>query len=347
MQNDVNKVFLEQDTNIVDVLGVLWRSKFSILAFTLFGLLCSAVYLFFDRPLYEARVFVLPPTQNGIAELNFGRTREAELSPYSVKDVYDVFLRNLQAESLRREFFSRYYLPSLGDSEKKVTLDELYSEFSENLKVTSDAKISPDGYSLVVRGREPAKLAEWAGIYMQSAEEAARKEVVKNASREAEVRARNLNQQIVALRERGQKAREDLVLQLQEALKIAQTIGLENPPILSGGLGGEVSANMGGQLTYMRGARALRAEIDNLQQRQSDDPFIPELRALQVKYSLFRSIEIVPENVSVYRLDGPIETPDTPLKVRFGLILAIGVLLGGVLGVIFVLARWLHVAVRR
>lgn len=33
MQNDVNKVFLEQDTNIVDVLGVLWRSKFSILAF--------------------------------------------------------------------------------------------------------------------------------------------------------------------------------------------------------------------------------------------------------------------------------------------------------------------------
>lgn len=269
------------------------------------------------------------------------------MSPYSVKDVYDVFLRNLQAESLRREFFSRYYLPSLGDSEKKVTLDELYSEFSENLKVTSDAKISPDGYSLVVRGREPAKLAEWAGIYMQSAEEAARKEVVKNASREAEVRARNLNQQIVALRERGQKAREDLVLQLQEALKIAQTIGLENPPILSGGLGGEVSANMGGQLTYMRGARALRAEIDNLQQRQSDDPFIPELRALQVKYSLFRSIEIVPENVSVYRLDGPIETPDTPLKVRFGLILAIGVLLGGVLGVIFVLARWLHVAVRR
>ncbi|OLS62077.1 Wzz/FepE/Etk N-terminal domain-containing protein [Pseudomonas putida] len=342
MQNDVSKVFSEQEANILDVVWVLWRSKIIILVFSFLGVLAAAGYIFSERTLYEAKVFVLPPTQNGIADLNYGRTRESELIPFSVKDVYDVFLRNLQAESLRRDFFTRYYLPSLSDSERKAPLDSLYSEFSQSLVVSGDAKASPDGYSLTLRGEDPAVISDWVHLYIQSAEDTARKEVIKNASREAEVRARNLNQQIVALRERGQRSREDLVIQLQEALKIAQSIGLENPPILSGGLGGEVSADMGGQLTYMRGSRALRAEIENLQRRQSDDPFIPGLRALQVKYSLFNSFEVAPENVSVYRQDGPIEIPDTPVRVKIGLILAIGLLLGGVLGVIVALGRWLY-----
>lgn len=318
---------------------IIWSSKVSIILLTLLGFLCSAVFLFTMSPLYEARVFVLPPTQNGIADLNYGRTKEAELSPYTVKDVYDVFLRNLQAESLRRSFFSNHYLQSLSPSERKRGQDDLYSEFLESIKVVPTAQSSSESYSIVFRGDNPVQASEWAKLYVQQAEEAAKKEVITNVYREVEVRARDLKQQIVTLRDNSQKVREDLIVQLREALTIADSIGLKEPPILSGGLGGEVSANMTGQLTYMRGSRALRAEIETLRSRQSDDPFISELRLLQLKYSFFNSFEVFPESLSVYRQDGPIETPDTPVKTKTNLILAIGSLLGLMIGVIISLVR--------
>jgi chain length determinant protein (polysaccharide antigen chain regulator) len=327
------------EINLFELVAALWAQKLLIIGVALVATLAAATYAFFSKPVYEARVYLQPPTLNGIADFNYGRTRDAELTPFTIKDVYEVFTRNLQSESLRRTFFNEVYLPSLPASERSGSQDILYAKFLRTLTIGLPTKEQPDRYSVIVEGEDPARVTDWVKAFVARAGAAAEKEMISNANREAEVRARNLGQQIGTLQETESRIRQDSISRLREALTIAEAIGLQNPPIISGNLSAEVSAGMDGQLTYMRGSKALKAEIQNLETRKSDDPFIGKLRALQIKQSFYTDLQVSPDTVSVYRQDGPIEQPDRPIKPKKGLIILLGLALGGMLGFMIALVR--------
>ncbi|MDR6605612.1 Wzz/FepE/Etk N-terminal domain-containing protein [Pseudomonas synxantha] len=317
----------------------LWRQRFIIIAITAVVTILAASFTFFSKPIYEAKVFVIPPTQNDIANYNYGRTVENELSPYTIKEVYGVFTRNLMAESLRREFFNNYYLPSLPESERSGSQDKLYAEFSKLLMVSLVNKESSDRYVVVAQDESAAKGVELVGKYIERASELAKKEIKKDIGSEADVLARNIRQQIASLRDVGLKDREDSIIKLREALLVAEAIGLDRPPIISGNSAVEIAGNLDGQLIYMRGTKALKAEIENLESRNSDDPFIKKLRMLQAKYDFYSSLESSILNVEVYRTDGVVELPDSPVKSQKSLYVLIGLIAGLILGVLVALIR--------
>lgn len=329
------------EINLFELVVALWAQKFLIIGVALIATLAAATYAFLSKPVYEARVYLQPPTLNGIADFNYGRTRAAELTPFTIKDVYEVFTRNLQSESLRRSFFNDVYLPSLPAPERSGSQDVLYSNFLRALTIGLPSKEQPDRYSVNVEGDDPAQVTAWVKAFVLKASTAAEKEMISNTTREAEVRARNLGQQISTLQATENRIRQDSITRLREALMIAEAIGLQNPPIISGNLSTVVSAAMDGQLTYMRGSKALKAEIANLENRKSDDPFIEKLRALQIKQSFYKDLQVSPDTVSVYRQDGPIEQPDRPIKPKKGLIILLGLVLGCMLGFIIALVRHL------
>src|SRR5690606_16429924 len=104
----------------IDLFGLiegLWKQKVLIIVTTVVVTAIAVAYALLAKPVYEAKVFVQPPTQNDISPLNYGRGGNTGLSMLTVKDVYDIYLRNLQSESLRREFFRNVYLPSLPEEE--------------------------------------------------------------------------------------------------------------------------------------------------------------------------------------------------------------------------------------
>lgn len=209
-----------QGTNEIDLIALargLWGQKWLILAVTLLVTVGAAAYAYLSKPVYQAQLFIMPPTQNGIAELNYGRGKSTELDPYSIKHVYDVFARNLQGESLRQTFFNEVYLPSLDESQRTGALDRLYERFSRELIIKGPGKDTPDRYSVTVQGGDPVRATEWAKAYVARASEAAESELIKNVTAEAAVRARNLEQRIVGLRETAQRIREDRIQQLREA----------------------------------------------------------------------------------------------------------------------------------
>jgi len=330
--------------DLFELFVALWAQKLLIISVALVGVLAAATYAFLSKPVYEARVYLLPPTLNEIADFNYGRTFGTELTPFTIKDVYEVFIRNLQSESLRRAFFDQVYLPSLSPSERNESQDLLYSDFLKLLTIGQPTKEQPDRYSVIARGEDPAHTTAWVKDFAERAGAAAEKEMISNITREAEVRVRNLGQQITTLQEAEHRVRQDSITRLREALAVALAIGLENPPIISGNLSAEVSAGMDGQLTYMRGSKALKAEIQNLESRKSDDPFIGSLRALQIKQSFYKDLQVSPSAVSVYRQDGPIEQPDLPIKPKKGLIILLGLFLGCVLGFMIALVRHFVIA---
>lgn len=284
---------------------------------------------------------VIPPTQNGIAELNYGRTSESGLEPFKVPAVYDVFLRNLRSEALRRRFFEEQYLPSQDAQGKQRSENDLYRDFSSALQVILVDKNVPDRFAVLVQHTSPEIATRWASLYIEQAGEQAKKELISNVEREADVRARNLARQINTLRETGSKTKQDLIIQLSEALEIARAIDLHKPPLITGNLSIEVSAGMGGELTYMRGTKALEAEIGNLKERKSDDPFIGNLRGVQATYDFYKHLEVSPEAVSVFRFDGPTTQPDIPVKPKRLKSVAGGAGLGLVVGLLIAVFGYL------
>lgn len=327
------------EIDLIALVRGLWAQKWLVVGVTLLVTLGAGAYAFLSKPLYEAKLFMLPPTQNGIADFNYGRGKDADLELFTVKDVYAVFVRNLQGESLRQTFFNDVYLASLGESGGMGSRDRKYQNFSKQLIVAAPGIDHPDRYSVTVQGYDSAQTAEWVKTYVQRASKAAEAEMIKNVRSEAAVRARNLEQRIGGLRESAQRMREDHIQQLREALKISQALGLTDSHITSNA-SVDISVEMQNQPDYRRGSKALAAEVKALETRASDDAFIPDLRSLQMKYNFYSRLNIDPGNVSVYRQDGDVEVPDIPINPKKSLILALGVVAGLMLGGLIALARF-------
>ncbi|YCH20050.1 Wzz/FepE/Etk N-terminal domain-containing protein [Pseudomonas sp. D1-3] len=320
------------EIDLFELFRKLWAKKWLIIGTTVATTLFAAAYAFLTSPVYRAQASVMPPMLSDIAGFNLARNKDIGLEPFKVNDVYRVFTNNLQSDQSKRRFYSEVYLPSLSDNQKKGSRDGLYQAFLRRLTITGPTTSQPDRFVLNIEGKDPSEAAQWAERYIKDVERQSIDEMLSNAQSEIQVRGRNLMQQIEVLRESAKVRREDRLIQLKEAFKVAQAIGLENPPMIAGQMNDQLSAIMEGNLTYMRGAKALKAEIDALTQRESDDPFVPGLRNLQEQHALYASLRIQPERVAVFRLDGAIEIPDQPIKPKKFFILASGVALGALLG---------------
>lgn len=333
MRSESDRLGNGDEIDIFELIGYIWQKKLVVAVTTAIVTSIFASYAWLTTPVYEAKVFVGTPSQNDIAGLNYGRGSDTGLSAFKVKDVYQIFVRNLQSESLRREFFQKIYLPSLHENHRNGSQDELYDRFREVLSISLAAKDSPTRFVIKTSLSDPQQAAEWAQQYAEMAGQRGKMEVIKDAKADATVKASNLEQQIAAARESTRKQREDEVARLNEALKVAKSVGLEKPPIISNTLSSEVTAGMSGSLSYMRGSRALEAEIDNLSKRASDDPFVNNLRQREEALAFYRGLNIDPRQIEIYRQDGAIDSPDKPIKPRRMLIIILGFGMGVVLGV--------------
>jgi chain length determinant protein (polysaccharide antigen chain regulator) len=324
----------DDEIDLVELFQSLWTQKGLIILITFVFAVGAASYAFLSKPVYEASAAVLPPSLSDIAGFNLGRAGadEGGLKPFLVDDVYAVFIRNLQSDESRRKFFKEFYLPSLDDGQRTGSQDSLYKEFNGQFSVKAN---QPERYSIVIEHYNPELASAGVKKYIDQVSERSLNDVLQNAERELAVQARNIEQQIKSGRTSAKIRRDDRTKQLQEALTIADAIGLDNPPVVNT----ELSAFMDGSLMYMRGAKSLRAEMEVLEARTSNDPFIPGLRDLEAKYQLLADVSIDRGNVAVFRQDGDIEVPDQPIKPKKVPIVALGIVLGGMLGVFIALIR--------
>lgn len=328
------------EIDISDIFRVIWLKKWTVFVTTCVVTLIAVAYVFVVSPVYEAKAFAMPPTYNDIANLNYGRAKETELVPITVKDVYSIFLQNLRGETLRQTFIAGVMAPRSSESEGKAGSNLPYAELSKRLVVSQPTKDLPDEYLVTIQSSDPDQAAQWTHDYIHRAGEMAKQEIIKNISYEADVKIRSLDRQIANLRENAQKVREDTITKLREALRVASAIGLEKPPIISGNPAVQIAGSVDGQLIYMRGTKALEAEIKNLEARDMNDPFIGNLRDLESKLAFYKSISPNLQDVVTYRLDGDAEPPLSPIKPKKSLTIMLGFLLGLMLGVGFVLVRY-------
>lgn len=339
MRNDRERLDGKSVVDLVELIGGLWKQKWIVALTTVIVTLVGVAYALLATPMFEAKVFVQPPSQKDIAQLNYGRGGDSGLPVLSVKTVYESYVRYVQSEAVRRQFYREVYLKSLPEADRRGSQDDLYAKFNQTVSMPVAVKDSPERFQIVAISKDPQQAADWIVQYAQLAGERAKKEVIADVRADALVKASNLKERVRSAREEARKAREDRIARLSEALIVAQSIGLEKPPIISGNGNSELSADMEGSLVYMRGSRAIEAELKNLRARTSDDPFVEHLRRDQETIAFYEALEVDPSVVEVYRQDGGLFTPDKPVKPQKAVVVVLSAFLGMLLGALIALYR--------
>jgi chain length determinant protein (polysaccharide antigen chain regulator) len=332
-----------EELDLLDLFRLLWQQKAVIILTTLFAAVASLLYAMQTPQIYQAKASVLPPRLSDIAPYNLGRL-ESEMVEFKVSDVYAVFTRSLRSESLRRDFFNQVYLPALSKAEQESPRDALWARFSSALvALAPEPKLRPDNFEVRVESEDPERAAAWANLYVRMAAEKATKDMQSNVLSEIHTRMQALQGRIDVLRISAKQRREDRIARLHEALQIAAALGVTAPQVVAGraSADSQLGAFVDGDLMYMRGTKALKAELQALTERKSDDPYIKNLRSLQTQLAFLQGIDVDPQNVAVFTLDRAAEVPQTPTNPRKALILAVGVIIGGIMGVFMALIRGL------
>lgn len=105
MRNDRERLSSDGEIDLVECLRHGWRQRLWVVWVAVPIIALGLAYVMLAPPVYEARLYIQPPSRNDIAPLNYGRGKDTGLTPLDVKDVYAYYLNALHSEAVRDSFF--------------------------------------------------------------------------------------------------------------------------------------------------------------------------------------------------------------------------------------------------
>lgn len=331
------------DAGILSLFGLFWQQKGLVMLLTAGCLAIGLAYNLIATPIYEVNAYITAPMPGDIAPLNYAHSnkKDALLVAYTPKGIYNVFVSNLLANSTKINFFKTVYLPSLPVKKRSnQTQDALFKRFSKVLTIREIPGFKPAKFVVSVKGKNPDLNVAWASQYVSLANQYALNAIQADIKHQCENIVHELQTKIKLIKELAQKKRGDRVVQLKEAISIAQAAGIQDQSLSSlNGTLVDASIMTNPSMMYLRGTKTLQAELDSLARRESDDPYLKNLRKLENQVEFYKNYSINPENLAMFRLDGDIEKPDLPKTPMKGLIMILCLLFGLFLSSIIIPAR--------
>ncbi|MHC8321517.1 Wzz/FepE/Etk N-terminal domain-containing protein [Pseudomonas sp. GB2N2] len=309
------------EVDLVDLMKILWQQKILILSITLIFALAAALYAHFSKSVYVARINLDAPAINEVTALNY-----SGLKQFAPNEVYLLFTRELQSDRVRVDLYNDVYLPTVADHPSTIYTSA--GELSGNVTVVETA---PGRFTIAIQGSAPAELPKYLQGLLQQASDSAKQKMLDSLRFEVKSAVQRYDYEINASRELSKTKRLDLITRLQDALKIAEILNIEKISTF-------IPSDQIGNLAYLRGTRALKAEISSLQARTNDDPYIDKVRESLFQKEFLTSINVQPQDFTVFTQAGQIESLG-PIKARSSFIIAIGIIFGGLIGVIIALIR--------
>jgi chain length determinant protein (polysaccharide antigen chain regulator) len=328
--------YADDEIDLVELWNSLWEQKALIAALTALITSLGVAYALLATPVYKAETFFLPPLQQDVQSLKLQNMQNMQnMQNITPDSVYKRFLQNIQSRSLQMEFYKTNGLRDFYAQNQPVKSEsELFTE-EFNKKLALNIPKSKQDSSFVSLSfelpREANKSALWLNAYVDFVAKKTLNELLTDVNFEIQTGIQNAEDQIQSKRALAKQRREDRIASLKESLRIAQEAGVERPAI------NQAANDL--NMEYMRGQKALMAEIAVLTNRVSDDPFIEGIRDLQEKIAYLKDIKINPESVRVVRVDQIAEVPVSPVKPKKALIVAVAAVLGLMLGVFIALIR--------
>lgn len=400
------------EIDLVELFRALWQQKMLIIGVTLAVTFVAAAYALLATPYFETRTYLRPVPQSSLDQLN--ETGIYKLTP---EDALNRVAGGLSSYENRLDFFLNNQelfqaIPKRGD-----TPEQTFAAFNEaafemlhpdpkrtdnrsafvGLKLTypeeMDGASVVNGFVSYVVELERKEIADdleslinnrLSGLDMKMDAQRANYSAAKEAKiasllEENSLKRAQLQDELNALREELKIRRAHRIQQLDEAISIAESLGIRTPTsplaMTQSARGGTqvIRTEVTNQETplYFLGTEALAAERDALAERRSDDFIEPRIAELQSEIAVLehnREVEILQqreeedlyladlallreeaarlkgikldtERLRLVQLDQLALQPTSPIKPKKAMIIALGLVLGGMLGVFIALVR--------
>ena len=401
-----------EEIDLVELFRALWRQKLLIISIAAVVTLIAAAYAFLATPYFQTRTYLRPVPQSSLDQLN--ETGIYKLTP---EEAINRVAGGLSSYDNRLDFFLNNQelfepIEKRGDS-----LEQTFANFNEEAfeVLFPDPKRTDDRSAFVglrltyPKGMDGAAVVNGFVAYVLELE---RREIaedleslIKNrlasldmnmeaqrasysASKEAKIatlleedalKRAELQDELTALRAELKTRRTNRIQQLNEAISIAESLGIRTPTSPSAMAESPrsgtqvIRTEVTNQETplYFMGTEALTAERDALAARTSDDFIEPRIAEIQSELAMLktnreveilngregedvylknlaelreeaarlRGIQLDTERLRLVRLDQPALQPLSPIKPKKAMILALGLVLGGMLGIFVALVR--------
>lgn len=335
-----NENAYNDEISLFELVLILWRNRLTGIIVAAVVMALTVVYLLIATPVYKADVHFLPPLQQDVEALNVAK--QYGLLGYDPGAAYQEFLRQLDSLALRLKFFRQhklldYYAP---DEEDVDESDVFRKKFNEKLIVSSPGRNEDASFRAISFEIDDAeKSAALLNGFVDYVLAATKEKLIGNVNNNIAAEIAQLETSIASKRSIAKQRREDTIAKLQEALQVAKKLKIQKPSDYRRNFQvysqdpESVAVNTAEMPMYTQGTIALEAEIDSLVNRKSDDPFISGLRDLQERLSNLRSLTIDPRTIRVATVDRGAVIPAKPEKPKKLLVLAVGVCLAAMLGV--------------
>ncbi|MBE0483827.1 MAG: LPS O-antigen chain length determinant protein WzzB [Bacterioplanes sp.] len=313
------------------------------------GFVCvflSALYAFLATPTYKADFVFKPVSDADLIQLNQPR----------LKDVFDVpadelFLTPEKAfKAVRTTVFSgsvmRDFYSSLLESvssdlvtliyNDKLSLEQNFSNFSDRFSMIDPSARQDDVFLKVsFELSEAALAASVLNQFSQFVIDRHHTDTRESIEKRIELKLEQWNIQAEEMRNKYQAEKKRQIFSLQESAAIAASLNQKRP------LYDAERVSVGAQPPlFMMGETALRSEIEQLNSRTAENEvyYVPDLPELMWKIRSVEGTKIAWSNIKYVVVDQPAITPRSAVKPRKLLILALGAVVGGMLGIMFALA---------
>lgn len=401
MVNDNN-----DEIDLRELIRSLWDQRWVIVGITAFITLIAALYAFLATPYYRVQS-ILRPVEVGVLD-SLNATQVYELKPL---EALSRVSGGLSSYGNRLEFFQTHEERFADLAREGLTAEQAFEDFNSEafamlypdpkknqgefvgLALTYPAPM--DGVSVVnefvafVLQQERERVASDLAVVIANRKanieqriEAARASYRANKEaeiatliEEAALKRAQLEDELRALRAELKIRRDNRINVLEEAIRIARSLGIRKPTtptaMADAGQGVRTEITSREIPLYFLGVDALEAErdvlrartsddfveprigeiqkeldmlrhnrqVEVLQQRQDEDLYLKELAKLREEAARLDGIEFDASTLQLARIDQPAQQPLTRLKPKRALILALGVVLGGMLGVFVALMR--------
>jgi len=348
---------MNEHLDLANIIKGYYENKARLVSIVLAVFIFFIIYAFSIPNTYKAEIYLVPPEEKYVQPLNYFATQIAKDRQLILeqKFIYFSFMKNAQSRKYQRKYFYENelynYFPNEEDREE-IFKEHFYDNFRFGLEskfVSRDIR-QEDFLNVSFVHTDPELASKWLNGFIKMVERETSKNIVDGVNASINNYSRKIQSSIDSKRKLAKKIKLDKIIQLKEALLTAEKLNIVAPSNVNLTRqsifmddGGDTGPT---QLTemplYLLGSDALKSQINSLETRISDDPFIPKLRNLEEALDATSLIKVSYSDVKVAEIDQLSIVPKKKYAPKRSLMLALGLFLGillAFLNLLFILFR--------
>lgn len=339
---------MNEDINISGFFRKAEDHKTILYTIILASFFISIIYSLTATELFRAKAYMIPPQPKHIQALNvvIGDNRQLRGDDLKSVDVFRVFVINLQSRKYQRKFFFDNKIYEYFNEEN---YDESFEEnFHENLRFSFEEEAVSRAYreqhflTASFVHTNPEQAAKWLNDYIDMVNRQTSEELANGVNKIIDNRKAFFEGELISKKNLAKKITEDRITQLKEALVIAEKLGITDRDDKGTNVQNVIldeDETMTNQTPlYLIGSKALKAEINVLEGRSSEESFIIGLRQLQQLVTALSSIKVLSSSVRGAEIDAYAVPPSKRFAPRRKMIVFLGTTLGVLISFIYLLA---------